>query len=381
MINKENNKSIKSLYIHIPFCDHICIYCDFYKMIGTIDKQNEYIKYLIKELELRNDELNNIETIYIGGGTPSILSIDNLKLLFDKLKELIDLNHLKEFSFECNPKDVNDELIDVLMRYNVNRISLGVQSFDNHKLSFLGRNHNKDIAINAIKLLQENGITNINCDLIFGVDFDDLNLIKNDIDIINSLNVPHISVYSLIIEDKTILNHLIKRDYHPMDDDKEAEIFGFVCDYLKEMGYIHYEISNFCKEGYESIHNLSYWNYDDYIGVGANASGKTSNIRYTNINNLKKYYEGIDQNKFNYYEYLVLDNNDMMDEFMMMGLRKIQGIKINEFKNRFNCDIIDIYENTPSLINQGLLINDKGYLRIPEDKIYISNFILQKIFE
>lgn len=380
-MKNEINIIVKSLYIHIPFCDHICIYCDFYKMIANADKQNEYIKYLIKELESRKEKLKNVKTIYIGGGTPSSLSISNLELLFDKLNEIINLKNLKEFSFECNPSDVNIELINILKKYYVNRVSLGVQSFDDHKLSFIGRNHNKDIAIKAIKLLQDNAITNINCDLIFGFDFDNINLVKNDIDIINNLDIPHISIYSLIIEDKTILNHLIKKEYHPMEDDKEAEIFGFVCDYLKENGYIHYEISNFCKKGYESLHNLCYWDYDNYIGVGANASGKIDNIRYTNINNLNKYYEGIDNNNFNYYEYLELDNDDLMDEFIMMGLRKINGISINEFKKRFNCDIIDIYKNIPLLINQELLISDKGYLKIPEDKIYISNFILQKIFE
>ena len=374
-------EKIKSLYIHIPFCDHICIYCDFYKMIANINKQNEYLEYLIKELEIRKDDLQNLETIYIGGGTPSTLSINNLNKLLSYLSNNINLDNIKEFSIECNPKDINQDLINLFKLYHVNRISLGIQSFDNDKLKFLNRNHDKDIAFNAIKLLQDNDFNNINVDIIFGLNNDNKELVKNDLDTLISLGIPHISVYTLIIEDKTILNRFISFGYSPLSDDKEAEIYGFVSKYLRDFGYNHYEISNFAKNGYESIHNLCYWDYDNYIGVGANASGKVGNIRYTNINNLNKYYQGIINNNLCYKEYIDLDKKDLMDEYIMMGLRKINGINKNIFKNRFNCDIIDEYNNINLLINQGLLIDKDNYIKIKEDKIYIMNSILLKILE
>ena len=371
----------KALYIHIPFCDHICLYCDFYKMIASSVKQNEYINYLIKEIELRKDYLSNVETIYIGGGTPSILSQANIRKLFNKLKQYIDLDEIKEFTFECNPTDVNINLLNILKEYNVNRISLGVQSFDDDKLKFLRRTHNKEIAINAIGLINEFNFEKISCDLIYGVDFDTIDLIKNDIDILIKENVTHISCYTLIIEDKTILNHFIKFGYNPLPDDKQAEIFAFVNDYLRDFGYNHYEISNYAKEGFESIHNLAYWNLDDYLGLGANASSFINHKHFTNINKLDLYYQGINDYNLLYKEENELSLKDEMDEFLIVGFRKINGINKNLFKNRFNYDIIDVYKNITMLVNQGYLEEDSDYIKIREDYLYLMDNILIKILD
>ena len=381
MENKtKSNLLVKALYIHIPFCDHICIYCDFYKMIGSPTKQDKYVDYLVKEIDLRKEYLSSIETIYVGGGTPSNLSINNIKKLFDKLSEYIDLSKLKEFTFECNPNDVSIELLNTLKSYYVNRISLGVQSFNNDKLTFLRRNHTKDIAINAIRLIKEVGFSKISCDLIYGLDFDSVDLIKKDLDTLINENVTHISCYTLIIEDKTILNHFIHFDYKPLSDDKEAEIFGFVNDYLRKFGYNHYEVSNYALPTHESIHNLHYWDLDEYIGIGANASGFIYHTHYTNINNLDKYYEGIDKMNLCYKEENTLTKSEEMDEYLMVGFRKLEGISKNIFKNRFNCDIIKEYPNIINLINQGYLEETKENIKIREDYIYLMDNILLKIF-
>ena len=378
---------IEALYIHIPFCDHICVYCDFYKMIAKEEEKEKYIKYLIKELELKKNLLNDIKTIYIGGGTPSHLNINLLKMLFIELKKYINFNNLVEFTVECNPIDINQDLVNLFKEFSINRISLGVQSFNNQKLEYLKRNHSKEIAINAIKLLQENNIFNINCDIIYGLEIidlfkDNLSIIKEDLDILIEYNIPHISCYTLIVEDKSILNKFIKENkYKPLDDDVEADIYDFINKYLKQNKYFHYEISNYAKKGFESIHNLTYWNNQYYLGLGANASYYYDNIRYTNINKLKEYYQGIDNGKLNYLEEIKLEKKDQMDEEIILGLRKLNGVNKNNFFNKFNCDIIMTYKNTYDLVNKNILIDDGEYIKVKEDKSYILNDILLSILD
>lgn len=381
------NRKIESLYIHIPFCDHICIYCDFYKMIAKEDEKEKYLNYLIKELHIKKDLLKDIKTIYLGGGTPSNLSLTLLEKLFIEINNYIDFSHLEEFTIECNPIDINQNLIDMLKKYHINRVSLGVQSFNDRKLCYLKRNHTKEIAINAIKKLQENKITNINCDFIYGLNLkdqfiDNIEIIKNDLDIAISLDIPHISAYTLIIEDKTILKKFInEKKYQEMDGDLEADIYDFINQYLKDNNYNHYEVSNYALNNYQSIHNLTYWNNDYYLGIGANASYYYDNTRFTNINNLKLYYQGIDNLDLIYSFKEKLNKNDIMYEEVMLGLRKIKGINKNNFFKRFNCDIISIYKNISKLIDDKILIDDGENIFVSEDKIYILNEILREILE
>lgn len=380
-----DNQKIKSLYIHIPFCDHICVYCDFYKMISKEEEKEKYVDYLLKELEIKKDLLNDIETIYLGGGTPSNLNHNLLDKLLLGLNKYINLKKLKEFTIECNPIDVNKGLIDIILKYHINRISLGVQSFNDLKLKYLKRNHTQKNILNAINLLHSNNIFNINCDLIYGLEIkdefiDDLDVIKTDLDYIIKYNIPHVSCYTLIVEDKTILNKFIKEmKYKPLDDDLEADLFDFINKYLKGFDYKHYEISNYAKEGFYSIHNLRYWDNEYYLGLGANASYYYDNTRFTNINNLKRYYTGIDNFNLEYLEKIYLDKEDQMYEEIMLGLRKINGINKNNFLKKYNCDIMSIYKGIISLIEQGILIDDGENIKVKEDKIYILNDILLSI--
>jgi len=370
---------VKALYIHIPFCDHICVYCDFYKMIAVEEEKEKYFYYLKKELEMKKMYLTDLETVYIGGGTPSSINIDILHDFLSYLNCIIDLNKIKEFTFECNPKDVKQELIDLFKEFNINRISLGVQSLDNDKLKFLKRNHIDKDVYKAISLLYNNNINNISCDIIYGLSTDTLEIINYDLEKLISLDIKHLSCYTLIIEDKTILNHFIKNyGYKPLSDDEESEINDYINNMMRNNGFIHYEVSNYCKEGYESLHNLTYWNYENYIGIGANASYFIDNTRYTNINNLSKYYSGIDNCDLSYKEKIILSEHDLAYEFLMLGLRKLSGIDVLEYKSKFNIDLLKnkyvqryIKHNMMNLKNNNLFIN--------EEYIYVSNEIIINI--
>lgn len=370
---------INSLYIHVPFCDHICIYCDFYKMIAKEKSIEKYFDYLLKELEKKKEYMKEIKTIYIGGGTPSCVKTEILRKLFIKLSKLINLNSVIEFTMECNPKDVNDELISLFKEFNVNRISLGAQSLDDNKLMILNRNHTHYDIYKAINLLKNNNITNISCDLIYGLQSDTYELLESDILKLIDLDVKHISCYTLIIEEKTILEKMIKHcNYKPLDDDVEADIYDKITNLLSEKGYERYEISNYAKKGYESIHNMTYWMNDNYLGVGAGASYFIDNVQYKNITNLNKYYEGIDKNNLVYSEMNILSKSDLMYDEIMLKLRTRKGIDINEFYNKFNVSLLEINNINKHLSNGNLILDDNNIYVNPK-QMYIVNSILTDI--
>lgn len=375
------NNKITNLYIHIPFCDHICSYCDFYKRIGNKDLINKYIVYLTKELEIKKQYLNDITTIYIGGGTPSCIGIDNLQLLFSFLKKYINFNNLIEFSIECNPLDITKDLILLFKKNKVNRISLGIQSFNNKKLKLLNRNHCKKDAFSALKLLNDNDFTNINIDIMYGLPKDNVRLLKNDFKYLRKYKIKHVSCYSLILEQKTILyNKYLKGEFKLYDEDKESKLYYQIQKFLTKIGYKQYEISNFCLPGYECKYNLNTWNNQKYLGIGASASYYLNNIRYTNIKNLNQYFKGIDDKQLVYYEVSTETIEIKMYEEIMLGLRKITGININNFNNKYNCDIFQKYPNIEYLLKMQLLkLDDDNNLFISNNKLYISNSIINKI--
>ena len=375
--------NIPCLYIHIPFCDHICSYCDFYKRIAKEEVINKYVLYLEKELEIKSQDnlLKNINTIYIGGGTPSCIGLDNLKILFSILKKYINFNNIKEFSIECNPKDISKEVIYLFKDNKVNRISLGVQSFNNKKLKLLNRNHDKKIILNSLQLLKQNNFSNVNIDIMYGLPKDNIRLLKNDFKYLKKYGIKHISCYSLILEPRTILyNKYLKGDFKIFNEDKEAKLYYQIQSALSKMGYIQYEISNYCLPGYECFYNLNTWNNNNYLGIGTSASYYIDNKRYTNIKNLNDYFKNLDKNNIVYFEEEVETIDSKMYEEIMLGLRKTCGINIIQFNNKYDCDIFKKYPNINFLINNNLLIlDDKKNLFIPNNKLYISNTIINKI--
>ena len=357
---------MKGLYIHIPFCKSICTYCDFTKRVSNENNFIKYINRLSEEIDSYNDNLFSIDTVYIGGGTPNVLSLDLLEKLFIKINAI--LMKSKENTIELNPELITNDLCILLKKYNFNRVSLGIQTINDKSIKLLNRHHNKNDIINSFNLLRKNGIENINCDLIFGIPNTNINDIKNDLDFILNLNPTHISYYSLILEDKTILKYQVDNNLIKMlDDDLVADMYDYIKDRLKLNNYIHYEISNFAKYGYESIHNKIYWNTDEYIGVGLGASGYLTGYRYDNNTDLKAYFKAFRNDSYK------LTINDKKNEFMMLGLRLVNGVSIKRYNELFNSNIFDDFKVIGDLIKKNLLVIDNDNIKIKYDKLFLAN--------
>ena len=361
---------MRSVYIHIPFCKSICSYCDFCKMIYS----ESWLDTYLSELELEIDkyyEGDEINTVYIGGGTPSSLNSNQLIKLFGIIKSKFDLSKLKEFTFEMNVNDINQELCEILKNNRVNRVSVGVESFDEFNLKFLNRKHNKKEIINNIKLLKSYGF-NINVDLIYALPTETFSTFKSDLNHIIMLDVNHISTYSLIIEENTML---YKNNIKNIDEELDYKMYDYICKKLKSKGYTHYEVSNFSKPGYESIHNLTYWNNSEYYGFGLGASGYINGVRYDNTRSLNKYIN----HEYRLNEVIVSKKEDMENE-LILGLRKLSGVNVYNFYEKFNENIQDIF-NIKDAVKNGLLKLEGNYLMIPEDKVYIMNEIINNIIK
>lgn len=350
---------IKSCYIHIPFCKNICSYCDFCKMYYNKDFIDKYLLSLEKEINLyyKNDLLN---TLYIGGGTPSCLNEISLKKLF-KIISIFKLNKTYEFTFECNIEDINEKLLIFLKENKVNRISIGLQSFNKKYIEFMNRKYlNKKEITDKINLVKKY-FNNINIDLIYGINNETLKELQEEVDSFINLDVNHISLYSLILEDNTILK---TKKYKEIDDDLNRKMYDYIRKTLKKNNYIHYEISNFSKKGYMSKHNLCYWNNDNYYGFGLGASGFIDNIRYTNTRSLNSYINGN-------YRYIKekIDNKRNMEYEMILNLRKIKGISKKNFYKKYNINIKDVFD--VSKLNE-----NKYYFYIPKKYLFVENYIL-----
>ena len=348
----------KSVYIHIPFCSNICAYCDFCKLFYTKKWIKPYLKSLEKEI-ISKYKGDVIETIYIGGGTPSCLSLDELKILFD----IIDIfkTDLKEFTFECNIEDINEELLEFLKNTNVNRLSIGLESTKKSNLEYLGRKYSIDFR-NKIELACKY-FDNINVDLIYALKTESLKDLEDDLDFLISMNIKHISTYSLIIEEHTKF-----RNEKNIDEDLDYEMYKLINGKLSN--YHHYEVSNFCLKGYESKHNLVYWNNDRYYGFGLGASGFIDDIRYDNNKNILEYING----KY-LKEYEKLEKYEDMQNEMILGLRKLDGVSKKKFYLKYGKKIEDVFD-IKELLNSKKLIDDGEYIYISLDYIYLSNEIL-----
>lgn len=359
--------NMKGLYIHIPFCKTICSYCDFTKQIPFKNIEEVYIKALIKEIEDKKNLLTDITSVYIGGGTPNSLSLALLERLFMTLKPYLDTS--LENSIELNPELVNESLAILLHKYNINRVSLGVQTVNVGLLKLLNRYHSKDIVINSYNIINKY-IKNINIDLMFGIPGESFKEIDENINLIKLLNPTHISYYSLILEEKTILNHrLLKNEIKLLDDDLIADMNEYINKNLESLGYIHYETSNYAKEGFTSSHNLLYWSMSEYVGCGASACGFINDTRYKNHDSLTKYLNSYLESEE------VVSFKEKRTEFMFLGLRKLAGIDILVYNEMFKGNPIKDY-HLEDLIEQGFLELDNNMLRIKKDKIFVSNQVL-----
>lgn len=365
-MNEENLKlNIQSAYIHIPFCQHICTYCDFPKMLYQEKWISKYLEALKQEILTRYHS-ESMKTIYIGGGTPSVLDVSQLEQLL-KIVNIIKRQDVYEYTIECNVESLTEEKMQLFKQYGINRVSIGVETFHVHHLKKLNRMHTKEQVRKCITLLKQYGIDNINLDFIYALPNETLEEVEEDIQEFLKLKVPHISTYSLIIEPNTTFAW---KQQEPITEELDEAMYQMICHTLKEKGYLHYEISNFSLPGYSSKHNLTYWNNNPYYGFGLGASGYIENIRYTNTRSFTHYCEG----KYTLEEEVVHSQIAMENE-MILGLRKIEGVQESKFKERYGKTIDSVFP-IQELIQKGKLIQEEGYIKIPESYLYISNDIL-----
>ena len=323
------NKEAKSLYIHIPFCEKICDYCDFTKLQYFRHFTVSYLQAL--EKEIKSNHIGELETIYIGGGTPTSLEDD----LFETLLQIVKpySKGVKEYTVEANPESLTETKIKMLSHYGVNRVSIGVQSTNDEILKYVNRNHTFSEVVNAVELLHKNGIHNINVDLILGLPHTNQKYLLEDLNNLSVLRIRHISCYGLTVHPHTVL---YTKGFKEPDGDLIREYYDTIEKFFLDGSFIHYEISNYAKPGFESLHNRTYWRNEHYYGVGLGASGYLGDVRYKNTSNLTKYLKG---------EYLeekeMVSKSDDITYQIMLNLRMSEGIDLKAFEKKFGFNLLN----------------------------------------
>ncbi|MDB2159746.1 MULTISPECIES: radical SAM family heme chaperone HemW [Clostridium] len=365
-----------SLYIHIPFCKQKCLYCDFPSYAGKESLINEYIRALNEEI-LRKCSKYKIASIFVGGGTPSYLNEINLESLL-KTINLLGFKDDLEFTIECNPGTLNEEKLVLMKNYNVNRISMGLQTTNDNLLKEIGRIHSFEEFKKNYNQARKAGFENINVDLMFGLPNQHMKDWKASLEDVMSLEPDHISAYSLIIEEGTCFYNLYNNDkLNIPNEEEERSMYLFTKGFLEDYGYNQYEISNYAKVNKECFHNKVYWKCNEYLGLGVSASSFVDEKRFKNIDDIKIYIEKINNNEDVTEEIHVNNINDDMEEFMFMGLRMIEGINLKTFKKRFGKDVFDIYDEViKNNIKKGLLVVDSEKLYLSEKGIELSNYVM-----
>lgn len=347
---------MKACYIHVPFCKDICAYCDFTRCRYHAGLADKWIQAVRKEI---NEKLEGVqlETLYIGGGTPSALSTQQLEELLQALAPYT--KEIQEYTMEANVESLDDDKINLLGKYGINRISLGVQTLQDELLTIIHRSHKKADILNRIAKLHEAGLHNISVDLIYGLPTQTMEMWKSDLqEIAEFFPVQHISLYALTIEEYSEFGRSKVKN---IDPSLEADMFEYAIQILEEHGFHHYEISNFAKPGCESRHNLMYWQYEDFAGIGCGASGKSGDFRYDNTRNLQIYLE-----QGPHEERIQLSKEDQMFEMVMMNLRTEQGVSLAHFQQVFTVDFKKYYEDAiRKQVEHGLLV-------VEEDRVYAT---------
>ena len=366
-----------SAYVHIPFCTQICYYCDFSKVFIKNQPVDAYLEHLIQET--RSYEIGKLRTLYIGGGTPTALSAQQLAYLLTELPKVMDLSEVEEFTIEANPGDLDPDKIAVLKDSQVNRVSLGVQTFDNKMLKKIGRSHQEQDIYDNIRHLKQAGFDNISIDLIYALPGQTMDQVKENVAKAIDLDIPHMSLYSLILENHTVFMNRMRRGKLPLPKEElEAEMFEYIIEELEKAGFEHYEISNFSKPGFESCHNLVYWDNAEYYGLGAGASGYVDGIRYKNHGPIRHYLEAVEAGKARITEeHLTLE--EKMEEELFLGLRKKTGVSKARFEEKFGVSFDQRYgQVVASLTEQGLLVPDDKQVRMTKRGLFLGDTVAEK---
>lgn len=375
------------VYVHIPFCASRCLYCDFFSTTA-LERRKEYVDALLKEMELRKGDKTDygtgeVETIYIGGGTPSQLRAEELGRIFDAVYANFRVSENAEVTIECNPEDVDKCFLDGLRKLPVNRVSMGIKSFDDERLRFLCRRHNSEKAINSVHILQDEGYENISIDLMFGFPGERITDWEQDLRTAVQLGIPHLSAYSLMYEEGTRLTKL--RDAGkiiPIADEESLAMYTLLLTYSEKCGYEHYEISNFSKAGYTSRHNNCYWTGVPYIGFGAGAhSYDGKQLRRWNVSSLDSYMKGVNNGE-SYFENEMLSERDIYNEYIMTRLRTRIGIDLGEFECIYGEDEANALfkEMMERHISLGNLTTCDGHLRLTRKGLFISDSVMSDFF-
>ncbi|HFI0085804.1 TPA: radical SAM family heme chaperone HemW [Streptococcus suis] len=372
------NKRPTSAYIHIPFCTQICYYCDFSKVFIQNQPVDEYLSGLMEEVKFY--DLPTLRTLYIGGGTPSALSADQLDYLLTNLENLLDLSQLEEFTIEANPGDLTADKIEVLKKSKCNRVSLGVQTFDDRMLKKIGRSHNQAQIYETIASLKAAGFHNISIDLIYALPGQTMEQVKDNVAKALELDIPHMSLYSLILENHTVfMNRQRRGNLHLPNEDVESDMFDYILRELEKNGFEHYEISNFTKPGFESRHNLMYWDNAEYYGLGAGASGYLDGMRYRNRGPIQHYLKSIPEKGHSRLHEEFLSKTEQMEEEMFLGLRKKTGVSIERFEEKFGISFEERYgQVVRDLINEGLLQEENHWLRMTKKGLFLGDTVAER---
>ena len=380
------------LYIHIPFCKQKCSYCDFCSYANKESFIKRYIQCVLKEIievgnnnkidfENGKDDLFLVKTIYIGGGTPSLIDSKYIVQIIEDIKLNFEIDEKAEITIEVNPGTVTLEKLEDYKRAGINRLSIGLQSTHEHLLKEIGRIHTYLDFLDTFQIAREAGFENINVDLMIGIPNQTLEEVKDSIEEIVSMEPEHISVYSLILEEGTPLFKKVEEGLELPDEELERKMYWNVKRILEANGYNHYEISNFAKQGYESKHNLDCWNQKEYIGFGIAAHSYTNGIRYSNIENIEQYIKNYDEDKTE--ENLVFhekqDMEAMQKEYMLLGLRKIDGVSIQEFKIKFVANPVFLYHSElEKLVNEELLEIDGDQIKLTNKGLDLANIVWEE---
>ena len=370
-------KKPTSAYVHIPFCTQICYYCDFSKVFIKNQPVDSYLAHLLEEF--RFYDIQKLRTLYIGGGTPTALSAPQLEVLLKGLTKNLDLSVLEELTIEANPGDLDADKIAVLKNSAVNRVSLGVQTFDNKMLKKIGRSHlEKDIYEN-IDRLKLAGFDNISIDLIYALPGQTMEQVKENVAKAIGLDIPHMSLYSLILENHTVFMNRMRRGKLPLPKEElEAEMFEYIIAELERAGFEHYEIYNFSKIGFESRHNLMYWDNAEYYGIGAGASGYVNGVRYKNHGPIRHYLSAVEEGNARITEEH-LSQKEQMEEEMFLGLRKKSGVSMARFEEKFGRSFDELYgEIVRDLVQKGLMQIEGDRVRMTKRGLFLGDTVAER---
>lgn len=374
---------MRGMYIHIPFCHQICHYCDFNKVFFKNQPVDAYIESIGQELAVMRHEgisFEGLETVFLGGGTPTSLSEQQLDRLLSIIHDYVDVPSLTEFSTEANPDELTYGKLKVLKSGGLNRLSIGVQSFDADLLTKIGRTHSADDPVRVIADARKVGFENMSIDLIYGLPGQTIAQWQDTLKKASELDLPHYSGYSLIVEPKTVFYNLMNKGRLPLPgEDIESEMFAMLMDHMDKHGRKRYEISNFAVPGYESTHNLIYWENATYAGIGAGAHGYLNGQRYSNIGPIAKYMEKTAAGERPFQQTHVVTETEAMEEEMFLGLRKAKGVSYSLFQQKFGKSLEDVYgETLQSLVREGLVEQADGRVKLTRIGVFRGNEVFQQ---